>query len=80
MKTIKCSTVKIDITDMRNNVVSFTVPAYTVPEIEFTARMEKLLDTYIAASKMEGDQMSLGDFILWLIVLAANDPKEITKD
>jgi hypothetical protein len=78
MKTIKCSTVKIDITDLQGHIVTFTVPAYTVPEIEFCHRVEKLLDTYTAASKANGDQVSLGDFVLWMITLAANDPKEIT--
>lgn len=77
---IKCSTVKIDITDIRGNIRSFVIPAYTVPELDFCHRIEKLLDAYVAASKTNGDPVSLGDFALFIIAMAATDPKEMTED
>lgn len=72
---VQCSTVRITV-EREGGTVSFTVPSYTVGLSAFVTRAYSLLRTYVARSLEERQPMSLGDYALHVLSVAATDPRK----
>lgn len=67
---IDCETVTV-----RVGSVPITVPAYTVPGNELRKRIAGIVETYLQRSAIAKCQTSLGDFALYVLTRAAEDPR-----
>lgn len=76
---VQCSTVRVTVTH-DEGTVTFTVPSYTVGLSAFVTRAYSLLRTYVARSLEERQPMSLGDYALHVLSVAATDPRKQPQD
>lgn len=77
MAATTCATVTVTVTDEDGNVTTKVVPAYTRPLPELRTLLKGHVATYLERSRLEGEPGSLGDFALYLLVKAADDPRVI---
>lgn len=80
MNTVQCQVVCVTIDPLEGPVVRLTVPAYTVPPATLAERIEGLSMEYMALSRAQGESVSLGDFGMFVLAKASEDPREQTRD
>lgn len=77
-RTITCQTITIDLTSEGGLHNRFVLPAYTRDPVEFDRLMEKTSLEYMNGQLANGTQSSTADFILYLITMAAREPRTMT--
>jgi hypothetical protein len=75
---IQCQTVTVTIEDNEDGeTASLTIPAYTREIEDFRSVVEDHLRDYLYISVMAGTQVSVGDFAMRLLAMAAIEPRTI---
>lgn len=74
-----CDTVLVRV-DIDDDQIRLVVPAFTVSPELLKDRIARLAATYLTASRADGEPVSLGDFALFILGQASQDPREIGAD
>lgn len=72
---VNCDTVTVEVTNAQGNpAAQLTVPAFTVTQAHLGVRVAEELEEYLNRARV-AYPVSLGDFALYLLARASEDPK-----
>lgn len=75
--TVQCEVVIVKVAEPDGSVVAtLVIPAFTRPARQLSDGIKLKLNAYLERSKTTGDLVSTGDFALYLLSIAALEPRE----
>lgn len=74
---MECELIHVAVTDMDDNQIRLVIPAYTPGFNVVEKRIHELTSEYLEKSRRTANPVSLGDFALFLLSAASDDPREI---
>jgi hypothetical protein len=74
---MQVETIQVTLVTDDGGCTSLEIPAFTVNSSALELRVQELLTEYIERSVATGNATSLGDFCLYLLAIAEDDPKEM---
>lgn len=77
MEQTICELVNVIVVDESGVPVIMEIPAYTVKSETLDERVKNILSTYLSLSEQMRNSVSLGDFALFLLAQAKNDPRRM---
>jgi len=72
--SVRCEQVLADLTSEEGETRYLTIPAFTVTPEALRSRLSEIERDYFRRSADTGNLVSLGDFALYVLTLAADDP------